>query len=267
MAWCKFILYLSLLHRFSICLHVNEVALSLQNLPASKDFTVDVNIRKNFTEQFISVEDKSEFPLRSTNVLNGTEKTVDEHWDLDRVLKIWDPIAVSRFWKNETYRDAGVSLSCDEDLTRYMTGVSKRANWALRLMDADGKRTWGTFSGNTYWLGDTDQCRKMENGFTEWQRDERLQRGEELPPFRVSMNSVNFALDILKSGLNGSRNITLGLCLPITCNTKDVEKLLYFVQNQSDTDFLLRITIHHIRNLSTGYTFWDDRTFHILLYV
>lgn len=69
-------------------------------------------------------------------------------------------------------------------------------------MDADGKYTWGTFSGNKYWIGNTDQCRKMENGFVEWQKDESHQRSEELPPFRVSVNSISFILEILKPGLN-----------------------------------------------------------------
>lgn len=73
---------------------------------------------------------------------------------------------------------------------------------SLSVMDANGKYTWGTFSGNKYWVGDANQCRKMENEFVEWQKDERLQRSEELPPFRVSMNSINFILEILKPGLN-----------------------------------------------------------------
>lgn len=74
-------------------------------------------------------------------------------------------------------------------------------------MDADGKRTWGIFSGNTYWLGDADQCRKMENEFAEQQKDERFQPSKELPPFRVSMNSINLAFDILQSGVNGVINV------------------------------------------------------------
>lgn len=70
-------------------------------------------------------------------------------------------------------------------------------------MDADGKHTWGIFSGNTYWLGDADQCRKMEKGFAEWQRDNRFQRSEELPPFHVSVNSISFSIDILQSARTG----------------------------------------------------------------
>jgi len=73
-------------------------------------------------------------------------------------------------------------------------------------MDADGKRTWGTFSGSRYWIGDVDQCRKMENEFVKWQKDKRLQQGEKSPPFRVSVNSINLVLEILKPGLNMVNN-------------------------------------------------------------
>lgn len=69
-------------------------------------------------------------------------------------------------------------------------------------MDADGKYTWGVFSGNKYWVGAVHQCRKMENEFVKWQQDKKLQRDKELPPFRVSMNSIKLILEILKPGLN-----------------------------------------------------------------
>lgn len=69
-------------------------------------------------------------------------------------------------------------------------------------MDADGKRTWGTFSGSRYWIGDMNQCRSMENAFATWQKSKRFQQNEELPPFRVSVNSINLVLEILKPGLN-----------------------------------------------------------------
>lgn len=67
-------------------------------------------------------------------------------------------------------------------------------------MDADGKYSWGAFSGNKFWIGDPNQCRKMENEFIEWQKNEKLQRSKELPPFRVSVNSINLMLEILKFG-------------------------------------------------------------------
>lgn len=79
-------------------------------------------------------------------------------------------------------------------------------------MDADGKYVWGVFAGNKYWIGAADQCRKMENEFIEWQQNKRLQQNNELPPFRVSVNSINLILEILEPGLNkviGTRAILI----------------------------------------------------------
>ncbi|RLU27089.1 hypothetical protein DMN91_000888 [Ooceraea biroi] len=260
----RFILFVSLLHQSVICSNVNKITPFSQGSLMIDDSVTNVNAWRNFTELFVG--DKTGFKFPKNTSLNDTKNADDELWDLDQLLEIWNPIAVSRIWNNETYRNARISLSCGEDLTRYMMGISKRRNWAQKMMDADGKRTWGTFSGSRYWVGDMNQCRKMENGFAKWQKDERFQ-SEELPPFRVSVNSINLVLEILQPGLNLTYNVTLGLCMPIACNPSDIENLLYFVRNVSSISFPLNIAINHVRNLSKGYTFWEDTTFYILLFV
>ncbi|XP_029676018.1 nose resistant to fluoxetine protein 6-like [Formica exsecta] len=243
------ILYLALLHRVVICSNVTETILSSQDQLWVEESIANENIWENFTEQFIRDKDESNFSSNNTTAPSD-RNTENELWDGDQFLEVWNPIVISRIWKNETYRDANISLSCGEDLTRYMMGVSRKNNWALKMMDADGKYTWGAFSANKYWFGDLNQCRKMENEFMEWQKDERVQRSKELPPFRVSVNSINLMFEILKPGLNETYNVTLGLCMPIVCDTKDIERLLYFVQNQSSISLPSRITINYIRNLS-----------------
>lgn len=110
----ELVLCLSLLHRLASCSSEVAPPSSQGRRPASRELPV----------------------VNAKNVANGfgvVESADDEsRWDLDRVLRVWNPIAVSRIWRNETYRDAGVSLPCGEDLTRYLTGVSRKANWALR---------------------------------------------------------------------------------------------------------------------------------------
>ncbi|KAL6448100.1 hypothetical protein ACFW04_000259 [Cataglyphis niger] len=259
----RIVLYLLLLYQFVICSNVTETILSSQDQLSIEKSIANENIWENFTEQF--VRDKDEFKLSSNNATAPNGRNNEKKlWDGDQFLEIWNPVVISRIWNNETYRDADISLSCGEDITRYMMGVSKKTTWALKMMDADGKYTWGAFSANKFWIGDPNQCRKMENEFIEWQKNEKLQRSKEFPPFRVSVNSINLMLEILKFE-NEIQNITLGLCMPIVCDTKDIEKLLYFVQNQSSISLSSRITINHIKNLSKGYKFWEDTTFYILL--
>lgn len=132
MARYKLILCLLLLHRLGTCSYANEIAQSSLDHLALEEPIINADIRRTVTERLVRVEDESRYLSGRDTALNDSESTDDELWNLDRFLKLWDPIAVSRIWTNDTYRDAGVSLSCGQDLTRYMTGVSGQTNWALR---------------------------------------------------------------------------------------------------------------------------------------
>nr|XP_046473646.1 nose resistant to fluoxetine protein 6-like [Neodiprion pinetum] len=152
-------------------------------------------------------------------------------------------------------------------LVKYFRGVLNGDNWALKMMDADGRHTWGLFWGSRYWVGSPDLCREMNRevkdtvGLFESDRKEHLAA----PPFGVDVNSVNLRLDILKPGLNGTHDVTLGLCLPDHCTVDDVSILLNFAVNTSAKNVHRKIVLSHVRNLSDGYTLWSDHTFYIIL--
>lgn len=128
------LLYLLLLHRLVISSNASETILSLQDVLSVEESIVNENsimkIWKNFTGQFD--HDKDESKLLNRTIAPSDKNFEDELWDIDQLLEIWNPIIVSRIWKNETYRDAGISLSCGKDLTHYMMGVSRKTNWALK---------------------------------------------------------------------------------------------------------------------------------------
>jgi len=126
----RLILFVSLLHQSVICSNVNKIlASSSQESLTADDLATNTDVRKNFTE--LSADDENEFKFPKKTFLNDIDAD-DEVWDLDRFLGIWNPIAVSRIWNNETYRNAKISLSCNEDLTRYMIGVTERRIWAQK---------------------------------------------------------------------------------------------------------------------------------------
>lgn len=128
MLYYGIILYFLLLQRLVICSNVTETISSSQD-PLSIEEPIANEM--SFTEQF--VRGKNEFKFSSNNTIESSDKNIeDELWDVDQFLQIWNPIVISRVWKNETYRDAGISLSCGKDLTRYMMGISRKTNWALK---------------------------------------------------------------------------------------------------------------------------------------
>lgn len=126
MLYYGIILYFLLLQRLITCSNVTKTISSSQD-PLSIEESI-VN-GKSFREQF--VHSKNEFKFSSNNTIEPSDRNI-ELWNADQFLQIWNPIVISRIWKNETYRDAGISLPCDKDLTRYMMGISRKTNWALK---------------------------------------------------------------------------------------------------------------------------------------
>lgn len=125
------VLLLALLHQSSLIrANVSKVA-PLSTPDDSLPVASDANTRRNLTELFVG--DTENGFSGDTSPSSDIENADDQrHWDLDRLLVIWNPIAVSRVWTNETYRDARVSMPCGQDLTRYMTGISRGELWAQK---------------------------------------------------------------------------------------------------------------------------------------
>lgn len=211
---------------------------------------------ENFTKTSIIEPNKDSF--QSAN-LSATYAI-----DLDEMLEIWNPNNVLKIWDSRLHKNLNISDNCDLDISKYLTGVSKGENWALKMIDASGRHTSGIFSDNRYWLGAPDQCREMTNKFMNWEKEDNRSRKLELPPFIVSVHSVSLTLEIIKLGINGTHNITLGLCLPNSCTGNDVKELLKFSTNQGENN-LRTIVINHVRNLAKGYVIWEDKIFYLLM--
>ncbi|XP_026669929.1 nose resistant to fluoxetine protein 6 isoform X2 [Ceratina calcarata] len=175
-------------------------------------------------------------------------------------LNIWNLHVLTKLWNRGSLN---LSIDCEADMTNYMTGLSLGEEWALKMTDATGRYTWGLSSGNVFWVGAVDQCRDMEEQFIEWQKT-KSKREENTPPFPVGMSSATVNLNVRRFTSNETYRIIFGLCLPDACGVDDVEKLLRLVEDQRRDDSSVRMTIGTIRNLSRGYSFWEDPIFHIL---
>ncbi|XP_034948319.1 nose resistant to fluoxetine protein 6-like isoform X2 [Chelonus insularis] len=138
------------------------------------------------------------------------------------------------------------------------------------LLDANGKYSGGLLSGNRFWLGAVSQCRELDNEFIQYRLFNASNRGkvdlDGIPPFPVAVNSVNVQFRSPEIRLN-TIHITIGLCLPSSCQSIDVKKLLNFGIDESlkATSTEKEIRINYVRNLSEGYSLWHDSTFQIIL--
>ncbi|KAG7202489.1 hypothetical protein KM043_017059 [Ampulex compressa] len=223
------------------------------------------NLRKN-TKEYIEQEDYDAILSIKGSLSNSTGNVNDtyDRIDLKELFEIWDPSIVAQAW-NRDIPNRNISIKCNKYITDYLHEVSRGAAWALRMADASGKYSGGLFTNNKFWIGALDQCRLMDKGFTEWQRNKEFPRDINLPPFGVSVYGLNITIEILQPEINATHVILLGLCLPAACTTQDVQQILHFALNQSRTDLQRKVTLYRIRKLSGGYNFWDDPVFYVLL--
>ncbi|XP_043276654.1 nose resistant to fluoxetine protein 6-like isoform X2 [Venturia canescens] len=186
--------------------------------------------------------------------------------DFHRIFDLWNPLVLIDVWKNKK-RDFQVSERCFEDFSTFLDGLESSTSWAFRMLDASGRHNWGLFSGSKYWIGASDQCRQMDHDFTEIVKINRTGESHvkpDIPPFRVSVNSVKLVLDILQPGISGSHDITIGICTPSSCRPRDLERIIHFSSNEMFPGLPRRVTVRHVRNLSEGYDLWDDPIFYVI---
>ncbi|XP_076285972.1 nose resistant to fluoxetine protein 6-like [Lasioglossum baleicum] len=182
-------------------------------------------------------------------------------------VDVWDPLKVARIWRNDARGSMNISANCQRDFTDYMTAVSSGDRWALKMVDATGRYTWGLFSDNVFWVGSTDQCREMAAEFLERQNKGDDYRERDVPPFLVGITSVTVILSPLHLELDKSFRIMLGLCLPDSCDIEDVRELIHFAQNRRAHNSSSEIVVENVKNLSTGYSLWEDPVFYVLAIV
>lgn len=53
--------------------------------------------------------------------------------------------------------------------------------------------------------------------------------------------------------------------MPASCRPDDIVELLRYSTNGLHPDLPREVTIAHVRNLSEGYSLWDDTIFYVIL--
>ncbi|XP_078045042.1 O-acyltransferase like protein-like [Augochlora pura] len=218
--------------------------------------TISDNFKNNYnSSEKASVEQKD------------TVRSKSSMFQWSNLEEIWSPFNAARIWHNEIRGSPNVSTSCRRDFTNYMSGVLSGEQWALKMVDASGKYTWGLFSGNVFWLGSSDQCREIADEFLGEQENGGGYRKGNVPPFLVGITSVSFHLRPLHPELSESFRIILGLCLPDSCDVQDVRELFLFFQNLREDNSSSEVVIDTVRNLSRGYSLREDPVFYALVIV
>ncbi|CAF4095985.1 unnamed protein product, partial [Adineta steineri] len=110
---------------------------------------------------------------------------------------------------------------CEQDFEIILQGILKRDMWAMKIFDAWGKPLLsGLLSGHVHWMGNYDECSQQMH----------------LPTNKSFVSqpiNTQYCTLLPKPPLS----ITLGLCVPSSCNQKSVASLIEILfKNSSITE-------------------------------
>ncbi|XP_063974681.1 nose resistant to fluoxetine protein 6-like isoform X2 [Diachasmimorpha longicaudata] len=137
------------------------------------------------------------------------------------------------------------------------------------MSDASGRYSSQFYFGNGFWLGSSSLCRELNN--TGINGIDGIP-GIDIPPYSVKFHVARIRLDFPSDIEPSTRQVFLGLCLPITCNRTSVSSLLRAsadrvekISNATHHSAGLRMTIVTVKPIpSSEYSILNDPKVYIL---
>ncbi|XP_042904054.2 nose resistant to fluoxetine protein 6 [Parasteatoda tepidariorum] len=128
--------------------------------------------------------------------------------DFQDYLKLIDYQTIISLLMNNIFA-ASPNSSCDRDLKYVKENINFKDiqnSWALKILDAFGKPETGILEGNLKFLGDFDECKSVYAP---------KKKNSDAGNFHGKYCSLKLSVDLLPMP------VTLGICLPDTCNPSD----------------------------------------------
>ncbi|XP_059611002.1 nose resistant to fluoxetine protein 6-like isoform X2 [Phlebotomus argentipes] len=162
--------------------------------------------------------------------------------------------------------------SCHRDISTILTGVFDREIWALKILDASGRRNPAFMLGSNFWLGSEIACRGAnsplhiattddpELGSRHWRVLNAISPVE--VNYRIVMGKIEgdlrIALKLLFSPL-----LHVGLCIPKSCSNEFLMRVTqdYFGQNPTFGIIKTNVTVERVIEIKPHGDFTGDFTF------
>ena len=131
------------------------------------------------------------------------------------------------------------TTACERDLELLISAALQQELWALKVFDAWGKPLpSGLLNGNIFWLGNYEECinplyQEQNRSFLPQPIDTQYCRRMFLRVIWLYLDTCFCSLGALQSVLSEPvevrSGLTLGLCLPASCNRRTIIHLLHNV--------------------------------------
>ncbi|XP_054729042.1 O-acyltransferase like protein-like [Anastrepha obliqua] len=253
-----------------------EAAISNGDLPKSSNSTLAAMTSSHSTINLHR-------PEQLTRDMN-TSRVMSTQWNpqnavrLKDVLNIFDIAHVADRWSSI---QQAIGDNCSQDLDMYIRGLNAGNIWALKMDDASGHYTSGFFYGNNYWLGSLSLCESIYHEDDDDRLNARNAKNSGLPFAKAHTQIYTTVYNenptfvpgffVIKLFVNETipifvtRTIYVGVCLPSSCSTKEVNTLAEFTQQPTATRNIKVLDVRMPSNKK--FNLYDDRTFWILIVI
>ncbi|XP_039289410.1 O-acyltransferase like protein-like isoform X3 [Nilaparvata lugens] len=164
------------------------------------------------------------------------------HW----LLNLYNP----HHWNPSLLPDRQkISGECRSAMKQYLISLANGTVWAAKMSDASGRYSSQFFFGNDFWLGSHTLCKELQN----------TRANQNVPPFRTSFYVAKLRLKLHHEMTPKVREISLGVCLPSSCQKQDVTTLLQPEQTPPEHSF----EVLRVRSVPGDYSIFHDPKLHI----
>lgn len=130
-------------------------------------------------------------------------------------------------------RDKNVSENCATDLFKIQRGIDTSELWALKILDSSGKSSTGFIDGNNFWLGSETVCSLLNDPIKVPLPSSKTRRMSNLATSVKSEVPVDYRIIFAShsshvqfhSEIFNLVGLHIGLCLPKSCDEKDIQTL------------------------------------------
>ncbi|XP_066293459.1 nose resistant to fluoxetine protein 6-like isoform X2 [Branchiostoma lanceolatum] len=147
--------------------------------------------------------------FRSTGLLQ--QKLADTILDFSTVN--WTDVSIP------AQPTGNISQQCQKDVAQYEADLLQGKIYALQMLDAGGKPPSGILNGNLFWVGSFSQCVNITRKGFNITFDGKFYLASLVPVARAQQSE-----QLTQGGAPGmpATALTLGICLPSSCNQHDV---------------------------------------------
>ncbi|XP_013404099.1 nose resistant to fluoxetine protein 6 [Lingula anatina] len=171
----------------------------------------------------------------------GNPLAVLQNVDWDSLVQVALPSALNAVLQP-------ISGYCAIDISYMLQGLVKTEGWALQMLDAFGKPNTGLLFGDTQWLGQYEQCLRVEakianskisiptGGGNHSFHGDYCKLSMPVPPALFAgaiddgQEKVGDVADTVK--------LALGMCLPASCSSQDVNQIVKVLMNLTNAQDL-----------------------------